>query len=213
MDIASLSPVPMLIDEDRAILSKKILEEQKELEQKARRQKLLVTHDSENQTYTKYTMRLKNELSYEDINRTYWMLDQTLSSLVSGGQILLKEGKTAADLKETYNRVLYSNIFCLDEIADIYNPNIENKTLIEEPIRAFLELFDVKEVREYTQQQFEDKINDLSVKNKIKAYEALKKCVASATYNSMLINDIQKRTHSGNERTTAKSVDKQKVKK
>lgn len=189
MDAIGISSIP-LVYIDRAILSGEIVERQKKLEQKAKSIKLLITKDPESHTYTQYKLKLKKEISCEDINKVYRLIDQMLNSRVVGCQ-LLQEEKTAVDLKNAFSEMLFSNTLCFNKLVDIYNTS--NNIVIEEPIRVFLGLFDVNEKKEYTQEQLENRIDRISCKNMEKAYAAMRDCVASAPYNTTLIRNIQNR--------------------
>lgn len=212
MDIVSMSPIPLFVYGDRSLMPKEVSEKQRKLEQKVKGTKLLITQDPEKQIYTQYKMKLKKGLSYEDINRVHRLIDQMLSSQVAGKQ-LLKEDKTAADLKRAFDEMLYSNTFCFDKLRDIYITSIKNDIVIEEPVRVFLGLFDVKGKREFTKKQFEDRIDRISGMHKKKACMALRNCIVSAPYNTLLIRNIQRRRirYEKERRKSEAAVVKQKV--
>ncbi len=84
MDIVSIgNDIPLLIDGYSTRFSKEIQEKRRELEQKAKQEKVLIVLKSENKdesqseekSYIQYTLGLKNEVSPANIRYVHRLID------------------------------------------------------------------------------------------------------------------------------------------
>ncbi len=183
---------PLLILGDSARLPEKEMEKQKKLQKKAKKSKMFFVVDSDNGEYIQYKAELKRGVSFQDIRRVHNVIDQMILSTRMSGVQVLQERKAANDLKNIFNEMLYSKVICFDKLTEVYNSNIKNEMLIEEPVKVFLELFDIKRKKGYTQQTFEEKIKKASWM-KEKSWATLKSSVKSAPYNTILLRNIKEK--------------------
>ena len=147
MDIVSIgNDIPLLIDGYSTRFSKEIQEKRRELEQKAKQEKVLIVLKSENKdesqseekSYIQYTLGLKNEVSPANIRYVHRLIDQMDAWSKMSGVNVLRKGKTISDLKNAFNEMLYSNTICFDKLRGLYNPNCINGEVVEEPVKVDL---------------------------------------------------------------------------
>lgn len=218
MDITSVY-VPLLSPEKNERISYENRNMCETLEKKAKSTKILITEEvsekdsKKKHTYTQYQLRLKPGMSYVGIRNVHNFIDQMMVSTRISCNSILQEGKTENDLKRLFTEMLYSDTVCFNKLKDVYNESIGNMDFIEEPVRMFLELFDIKEERKYTISDLEhgiDKIvsdSDKNVEDKVAICESLKSSVRSARYNAIILGNInKKRVHYEKEKEKSRKV-------
>lgn len=212
MDIVSIgNDIPLLIDGYSTRLSKEKQEKRRKLEQKAKQEKVLIVLKSENKdesqseekSYIQYTLGLKNEVSPANIRYVHRLIDQMDAWSKMSGVNVLRKGKTIGDLKNAFNEMLYSNTICFDKLRELYNTNCINGEVVEEPVKAFLKLFDIKEEKQCKIEVFEEKMQKSSRKNK-KSWVRLRASIKSAPYNTILLNNIEERRNKKRRATPVK---------
>ena len=96
-------------------------------EEKLSQEKTLMLKDSLSGNYIEYTCKLKSEVTNKTIEELYL-------SLAKINDCALRNDKTAADLINELNNILYSDVISFCGVLNLIDSDAENKEVIEEPI-------------------------------------------------------------------------------
>lgn len=155
------------------------------VEEKMSQEKTLMLKDSQSGNYIEYTCKLKSDVTDEKIKEFFL-------SLAEINACALRSDKTPTDFINELNDILYSDVISFCGVLNLIDSDTENKKVIEEPVKNFLNMFDIEERGEYSIKELDCMVRAMNHPN-FRDSEDLHKTkreLNSITANTKILNNI-----------------------